>query len=725
MTIQRVCFEFDDVRVDVANARAWKAQKTLAIEPKAFRLLLYLLENRARLVEKDELLSAVWPDTFVTENALTRAIAHLRKALGDSKNGAKYIETAPTRGYRFVATVNVVEAPQPGGDQISQPAGAGIAPISTQVGSSRRLARFAIPSVLLIAAAAAALWLALPKRARSTHVPAPARMQATSSPGMDIFASFSPDSSTIAYSSDVNGKLEIYLKQLTRGGNLVQLTNDGGPNLQPAWSPDGKTIAFHSAQNGGIWLIPALGGTVRQLTTFGSGPSWSPDGSEIAFQSGAIRDLSATADVSIAASTIWIVSVHDGSTRQVTPLTKPAGAHNNPAWSPSGKSIAFTVADFGADAGLWTIDTDGTGLTRLVRNGSLYNPVYSRDSRSIYVASLAYKDFAIWKIPSSGSESEIKDQAEKIVSTFPAIPRYLAVSPDGRSLAYSDVNTMSELYAVPLNPKRGDEATGTPVALTQDTRFRKAVPQFSPDGKRILFDVGSVSFESGVWVMDADGKNATQINSGCSSPTWLPGGDAFLCWSYDGERSGPILLKYRLDTKRSEVVRPLEATAPFLSASPDGKSIVFMSFEKGPPNLWTASVEAKDARQLTFDAELAGFPAFSPDGKRIAFEQKRGDTTNVMVMPSAGGPATQLTDEPGQSWPHGWSPDGKRIAFAGLRGGVWNIWSVSTDSRQEKKITSYTQMNHYVRYPSWSPDGTRIVYEYGQTKANVWIVSFN
>ena len=95
MTIQRVCFEFDDVRVDVANARAWKAQKPLAIEPKAFRLLIYLLENRARLVEKEELLSAVWPDTFVTENALTRAIAHLRKALGDNKSGAKYIETAP------------------------------------------------------------------------------------------------------------------------------------------------------------------------------------------------------------------------------------------------------------------------------------------------------------------------------------------------------------------------------------------------------------------------------------------------------------------------------------------------------------------------------------------------------------------------------------------------------------------------------------------------------
>ena len=67
MTEQSACFQFDDVRVDVPDARAWKASRPVAIEPKAFRVLLYLIENRGRLVEKDELLSAVWPGTFVTE----------------------------------------------------------------------------------------------------------------------------------------------------------------------------------------------------------------------------------------------------------------------------------------------------------------------------------------------------------------------------------------------------------------------------------------------------------------------------------------------------------------------------------------------------------------------------------------------------------------------------------------------------------------------------------
>jgi len=104
---------------------------------------------------------------------------------------------------------------------------------------------------------------------------------------------------------------------------------------------------------------------------------------------------------------------------------------------------------------------------------------------------------------------------------------------------------------------------------------------------------------------------------------------------------------------RSEVVRPLLNPAHFLVDSLDGKMVAFMAFHSGPPNIWLASVDHNDARQLTFEQELAGFPSLSPDGKQIAFEQLRGDQTDVMVMPVCGGPATQLTDEPGQSWPHG------------------------------------------------------------------------
>jgi DNA-binding winged helix-turn-helix (wHTH) protein len=71
-------------------------------------LLIYLIENRSRLVRKQELLTKVWPDAMVTENALTRAIGLLRKALNEESGVPRFIETVPTAGYRFIAKVTVV-----------------------------------------------------------------------------------------------------------------------------------------------------------------------------------------------------------------------------------------------------------------------------------------------------------------------------------------------------------------------------------------------------------------------------------------------------------------------------------------------------------------------------------------------------------------------------------------------------------------------------------------
>src|SRR4051812_34747484 len=100
-------YQFDNVKVDAGNFRIWKAETTVQMEPKAFQVLIFLIENRGRLIEKRELLDAIWKETFVTENALTREIAQLRKALGESAREAKYIETVPTKGYRFIAEVEV------------------------------------------------------------------------------------------------------------------------------------------------------------------------------------------------------------------------------------------------------------------------------------------------------------------------------------------------------------------------------------------------------------------------------------------------------------------------------------------------------------------------------------------------------------------------------------------------------------------------------------------
>ena len=98
-------FLFDDVRVEPANFQVFKGGKAVQLAPKALSLLLFLIENPGRLIGKDEILEKVWSGTFVTENALAREIAKLRKTLGDDPKAARYIQTVHTRGYRFIAEV--------------------------------------------------------------------------------------------------------------------------------------------------------------------------------------------------------------------------------------------------------------------------------------------------------------------------------------------------------------------------------------------------------------------------------------------------------------------------------------------------------------------------------------------------------------------------------------------------------------------------------------------
>src|SRR5580704_1046901 len=102
-------FRFDDVEVREREFTLTKAGKVLAVEPKAFRALLFLLRNPQKVISKDELLNSVWGDTAVTEGSLTRCIWLLRSLLGDDIREPRYIATVATVGYRFVCKIEVSE----------------------------------------------------------------------------------------------------------------------------------------------------------------------------------------------------------------------------------------------------------------------------------------------------------------------------------------------------------------------------------------------------------------------------------------------------------------------------------------------------------------------------------------------------------------------------------------------------------------------------------------
>jgi DNA-binding winged helix-turn-helix (wHTH) protein len=104
----RHVYQFGPFELDVLTKRLFRDEEPIALAPKAFDLLLLLVAERGRLVEKSELMQRLWPTTFVEEANLTQHVFTLRRALGDQPDGRPYIDTVPRRGYLFAADVNEI-----------------------------------------------------------------------------------------------------------------------------------------------------------------------------------------------------------------------------------------------------------------------------------------------------------------------------------------------------------------------------------------------------------------------------------------------------------------------------------------------------------------------------------------------------------------------------------------------------------------------------------------
>jgi len=102
---------FGEFRLDPFSGHLYRGAEIVPLAPKAFALLLFLAGQSGRLVSKQDLLAAVWPDVFVGDAVLKSTIRELRKALGDDSHEPRFIETAHRRGYRFMAPVSAVDAP--------------------------------------------------------------------------------------------------------------------------------------------------------------------------------------------------------------------------------------------------------------------------------------------------------------------------------------------------------------------------------------------------------------------------------------------------------------------------------------------------------------------------------------------------------------------------------------------------------------------------------------
>ena len=720
----KAIYQFDDVTVDPASFQVTKAGNAVSLEPKAFEVLIFLISNPGRLIEKEELLNVVWKDAFVTQNAMTRVIAQLRKALGDDAKQAKYIETVPTRGYRFVTEIRSSEGHsvlKEGGDSATQ-----------VMGRSRSLSwatmspwtkRLVLSFVIVIAVVGSRIYW---NRA-SADVPAIKRtLQLTNWTGLDIYPAPSPDGNYVAYSSDHNGGFEIYVKQLTPGAVEIQLTSDGGQNYQPVWSPDGRFISYYNKTRGGIWVVPSHGGTARQLTDFGSRPAWSPDGSTIVFQSDGLNDVGATAYGAMSPSRLWLVASQGGKPRQITQMNNPKGGHGSPSWSPDGKRIVFATYGVG-NIQICSVKTNGEDVKSLYK-GYAFDPIYAPDGESIFFAGeINAITFSILKLRVNPYTGDAIGRPVEVKSSGTSLPKHLRFSADGKKLFYTLLWMTNNLWSVPLS-STSSEATGQPIPFTQDTTYRKTMPVFSPDGSKLYYVADRSGENVSVIITDPSGKNTKELlpEEGFGPLAgWFPDGAHIAALTGDNHRTS--LSSIAIDGGRINDLVEMSDVTSWPRLSPDGKYIAYHSEGDGAVNIKVTPTAGVYARQVTFGQELIGFPCWSPDARFLGVEIKHGEDSNVGIIPvNSGefGQVIQLTFDKGQSWGNSWSPDGDKIVFAGQRNAVWNIWWVSKSTKVQKQLTNYSKQNTFVRYPAWSPRGDQIVYEMAETTGNIWMTEF-
>jgi DNA-binding winged helix-turn-helix (wHTH) protein/Flp pilus assembly protein TadD len=146
-----ILYEFDSFRVDPVNRKLTWQDQAIPLTPLAFNTLLFFIENNARLVTKGELLTAIWPNTFVDDPNLAVMISVVRKALGDSGHAQKYIQTVAKSGYCFTAEVRTLCSPEPERVPDADPAAPAEHPIPQRAWFTRRYSAALALSLLVIA----------------------------------------------------------------------------------------------------------------------------------------------------------------------------------------------------------------------------------------------------------------------------------------------------------------------------------------------------------------------------------------------------------------------------------------------------------------------------------------------------------------------------------------------------------------------------------------------
>ena len=672
---------------------------------KSFEVLLVLIERRGQIVDKDVLLKLVWPDTIVEENNLARHISTLRKVLNDQPQDHQYIVTVPGRGYRFVAPVQELlrsELPAPPRSAPEQatitepvaaprvePAPQSLVPANPPPTALARTRAIALTAAGIVAAGITGIVLLGNFPRRVAEAPLDRKVwQLTSSGGLESDATWAPNGQSIAYSSDRDGNFDIW-SQPIGDGQPVRLTSSTAHDWQPSWSSDGAHVVFRSERDGGgLFSVSATGGTERRLTNFGYRPRSSPRGGTILFSSS-----------NTVRSKLYVADSHGGQLRQVLAEFLDEFASYRAAWHPDGERVSVFGSHRREGPSFWTVSLDGISpakstvsadvAARLKKTGvNLTEFAWSPLGDALYFEGRSEEAVNIWRVGVDAKTLEWIEGPER-VTVGGGLDTNIAVSPDGKKLAFTVRDESTRLWSLPFDPITGRIlAKGEPITPKGANALYPDVP---PNGMHVVYRTirrGKHELRRRSLIAGEDRTLPVTGDGDVLAPRWSDDGSllAFrklMPATPDGapRKSTLVILSADGSSERTVTTPDVREITPY-DWSSDGKWILG-SCEQGPAERTGVCLLPVDAapraeeqlRIIASDPDRNLYQAtFSPNQKWIAFNATSPGLSAIYVMSAEGGQWTAVSE--GTFWDDKprWSPDGKTVYFVSNRSGFLNVW---------------------------------------------------
>ncbi len=733
---------FGPFEVSTSSGELLKGGTRVRLPAQPFAILVLLLKTPGNLVTREQLREQIWGEgTFVDfEHGLNAAMNKLRRALGDSAERPRYIETMPGRGYRFIGMVGV------GGvvpiSHLTRPEARGeVARRWRSIGAWERLAWAA--GALVCLGAGLQLHHAPARIATDGGLSGFPVIQLTRENGLSHRPALSRDGKLLAYSSDAgqDGGMDLYVKQVA-GGQPIRLTFDGAGNTWPDFSPDGSRIVFCSNRGGGgIFEIPAFGGQTRLLARGGVRPKFSPDGSMVAYWAGSetiYETIPSTASV-------WVVRAAGGQPQRVAPDLTSA---RTPIWSPDGKHLLFvgyTSTRLYDDASLdwWLVAVDGskavkTGVHDALNRAGLsiapgylpYPSCWSKDSGTVLFFRMSGDAQNLWEIGLSPETGKVSGSPRRL--TLGSGLQEDASCSSGGALAFTSRETRSHLWSLPLDLNRGTP-TGVAERITSGAGHR-GFPSLSKNARLLAF-FSNQSGQTNVWKRDLATGSESIVSSSSQLqrfPVLSPSGTkvAYGVNEEDGTRTVYVAAEGNEAEKLCVgCVRPTDWSS-------DEKTLVVFAGTPYHINLLDVSTH-QQTPLLKHSTDHLLYGHFSPDNRWISFTVRTSPTrARVAIAPVDGSrpiPESSwitIADVWPEDWAN-WSPDGRILYFPSERDGHRCLWGQRIDAVGHRPVGEPFAAWHFHGRDSyayccddgWSAAAGRIVIALKQETGNIWLMS--